>query len=74
MTLRKRDKRAMCVAHGRARWADAMAPIKDEAEIYEDAPDWLLNLYGETQSDDEAWRDAIASANGRSNEINGSRG
>lgn len=58
--MRARDKRAMRVAHNRARWADAWAPI-DESEIYEAAPDWWLDLdttYTEPTGEDLSYLDA----------------
>ena len=67
-TLRGRDKRAQRVA---------VVAAKREAlqrEVWEAAPEWWRNIGGgDPQTDDEAWRDALASANGRSDEVNGSR-
>jgi hypothetical protein len=66
--LRGRDKRAQRINAVEQKRAAC------EREAWELAPDWWRNLGSDPQSDDEAWRDALASANGRSDEVNGSRG
>ena len=66
--MRSRDKRAQRVAVVAAKHAAL------EREVWESAPEWWRDFYAHSEmTDDQAWRDALADANGRSNEINGSR-
>ena len=68
-TLRGRDKRAQRL--------DVVAAKHSalEREVWEAAPEWWRDFCAHSEmTDDQAWRDALAEANGRSNEVNGSRG
>jgi hypothetical protein len=69
--LRGRDKRTQRLDVVAAKHA----ALEPSDEVWESAPEWWRDFCAHSEmTDDQAWRDALADANGRSNEINGSRG